>query len=61
MDLNEFPCAAIITFFPDKSWGSICNIGINGSVLYESRMKITSIQPYQKIDLTSYKMCRILE
>jgi hypothetical protein len=25
MDLNEFPWAAIITFFPDKSWGSICS------------------------------------
>jgi hypothetical protein len=24
MDLNEFPWAAIITFFPHRSWGSIC-------------------------------------
>lgn len=25
MDLNEFPWAAIITFFPDRSWGWICS------------------------------------
>lgn len=25
MDLNEFPWAAIITFFPNRSWGSICS------------------------------------
>lgn len=26
IDLNEFPWAAIITFFPDRSWGSICSL-----------------------------------
>lgn len=46
MDLSEFPWAAIIMCFPDRSWGSICNVIFPGldacanSMILLSKLKL---------------------